>query len=233
MNGEQAPVAPTEQQLASEAPNIKNEDTTAQAPAAPATPTADIPADQIETFNKFISANGGFDKAFSKLKNDVSNPQPAKQPEVQRPVQAQEQPVQQAQQIPQGYITQEEFAVQQYFNSLAREDQYAPIADKINSGEVFTEMAKFGIKPAQNGMFNDGQVREFLGLLAKTVPAQAPAQPITNTPTVDYYEVGDKITNQEQALNVIRQNITLKAKGLAEHPRTKEAKEFLSNSFSK
>lgn len=204
-----------------------------EAPQAQAAPMANIPADQIEAFNKFVDANGGFDKAFAKLRTDVSTPAPA-QPE--QPAQPAREPVQQSAQqqapnIPSGYITPEEFTAQQYFASLASEPDYAPIADQVKSGAVLKEMAKFGIRPMQDGAINDKQVRDFLNLYAKTVPAQAPSAPVTNTPTVDYINVGEQISSRDDAMRILEQNRTLKP-GIAPHPQTEAAKEFLKGYFN-
>ena len=86
-NAPEAPAAP-----ASEAPTTNTNPAPAEpaAPAAPAAPTADIPADQIEAFNKFVNANGGFEKAFAKLRNDVSNPAPQQPAQPQQPEQPQQ-----------------------------------------------------------------------------------------------------------------------------------------------
>lgn len=212
-----------------------------QATQAPVTPTADIPADQIEAFNKFVNANGGFDKAFAKLKTDVSTPaQPQQQPaqqQAQAQAQAQEtEPQVQAQQYqpmrpPEGFITQEEWNAKNYFDGLSNEPAYAGIADKIRSGEVLGEMAKFGIKPMVNGFFNDRQIRDFLNLYSKTIPTQAPSAPVTNTPTVEYVNVGEQITSRDDAIAIINQNRTLKA-GVAPHPQTEAAKEYLKKYFN-
>lgn len=227
-----APAAP-----ASEATPTTNPAPAAQpteAPQAPATPTANIPADQIEAFNKFVDSNGGFEKAFAKLRTDVSTPapQPAQAPE-QPQAPAEQQPVepQPAQKIPVGYITQEELIAQQYFTSLAADPDYAPVADQIRSGEVLKEMAKFGIRPMQGGAINDKQVRDFLNLYAKTVPTPAPTAPVTNTPTVEYVNVGDQITSRDDAMRILEQNRTLKP-GVAPHPQTDAAKEFLKGYFN-
>ena len=205
-----------------------------QATAAPAAPTADIPADQIEAFNKFVNANGGFEKAFAKLKTDVSTPaqqQPAQTTQPEQP----QQPAPQAQPMnnepPVGYITPEEFRAQQYFQSLSTEPEYANISDKVRSGAVLGEMAKFGIKPMQNGMINDRQIRDFLNLYAKTVPTQAPSTPVTNTPTVDYVNVGEQVTSRDDAIAIINQNRSLKP-GTAPHPQTEAAKEYLKKYFN-
>lgn len=205
------------------------------APAAPATPIANIPADKIEEFNRFVAGNGGFEKAFAKLRSDVSTPAPA-QP-IQQPQPAYEAPQtiaqpapQPVQKIPSGYITQEEFAAQQYYESLSRDPAYAPISNQIRSGEIFKEMSKFGIKPMQNGAINDRQVRDFLNLYAKATPAPVPAAPVTNTPTVEYVNVGDKITSREDALAVLRQNMSLGNN--ASHPQTAAARDFLKQYFN-
>ena len=231
-----APAAP-----ASEATPTTNP-APAEAPAAPAPQgpealVADIPVDQIEAFNKFVNSNGGFQKAFAKLRNDVSTPAPAPAPQpVQQPAQQPvQQPVQPAapveQKVPLGYITREEYDAQRYFRDLSEEPEYAPIAEQVRNGAVLKEMAKFGIKPMKDGMFNDQQIRDFLGLYAKTVPTQAPTAPVTNTPTVDYVNVGEQITNRDDAMKILSQNRTLKP-GVAPHPQTEAAKEFLKGYFN-
>lgn len=247
MEGEQAPIAPAvEPQAAAPVASEATPTPTQTYSEAPAAPVANIPADQIEAFNKFVGANGGFEKAFAKLRNDVSNPAPERirvneHPEYQPRYQEQprnqydqyNQYQSQQQYMPEGYISQEEFQTQQYFNAIANEEAYAPIADQIRSGEVFKEMAKFGIRPSQNGMFNDGQVRSFLSLLAKTVPSQQTTTPLTTTPTVDYIATGEQIASRDEALAIINQNMSLRQRGIAEHPRTAEAKQFLRDSFKK
>ena len=211
--------------------------TTNTEPAVPApapTPVADIPADQIEAFNKFVAGQGGFNNAFPKWKQMVSTPQPAPVPQPQpvQPVAQPQQPIQ-PQQIPAGYITPEEYMAKEYFISLSREEQYAPIADQIANGSALKEMAEFGIRPMQNGMFNDGQIRKFLNLKAQTVPAKATSTPLTSTPTVDYVNVGEKITDINSAREVLMQNQGLAGKGVAEHPLTQQAKEFIKSYYSK
>lgn len=197
-----------------------------------AAPTANIPADKIEEFNRFIDANGGYDKAFSKLKTDVSSPapkpveQPVEQP-VQQPVQPQAQPRKIA-----GGISADEFLAMSYFDRLAADPKYATIADKIRGGEVLKEMADFGISPMVDGQINDGQVRKYLDLRAQTVPATPSGTPAaTPTPTVDYVEVGETITSVADAQAVLQQNMTLKATGQAEHPQAKQAMEFLQKQY--
>ena len=235
---EEAPVAPAEAP-ASEATPTTNQAPEAQPAPAPATPTADIPADQIEAFNKFVNANGGFEKAFAKLKTDVSTPAPAPAPEpakTEQPAQP-AQPVQKQEfKMPAGYRTFQEEQIQGHFERLASMPEYKPIADELISGKLVEEMAKFGIYPtvvAENGerVINSGRIRDFLDLYVKTVPAQAPTAPVTSTPTVDYVNVGEQVTNRDDAMRILEQNRKLKP-GIAPHPQTEAAKEFLKGYFN-
>lgn len=229
---------------ATEAPQETNTTSQDQPQQAQITPDAvasflGTNVETLEKFTKFTNANGSFDKAFAKLKTDVSTPaQPQQQPaQQQAQAQAQEtEPQVQAQQYqpmrpPEGFITQEEWNAKNYFDGLSNEPAYAGIADKIRSGEVLGEMAKFGIKPMVNGFFNDRQIRDFLNLYSKTIPTQAPSAPVTNTPTVEYVNVGEQITSRDDAIAIINQNRTLKA-GVAPHPQTEAAKEYLKKYFN-
>lgn len=198
-------------------------------------------ADNINELTKFMDANGKFDKAFKTFKERISNPAPEAPKAQEEPAAqvaqpqalVQEQPA--PQQVPTGYMSQKEFMAQQYYNSLANQAEYAPIADKIRSGEVLNEMRKFGIQPMdKDGNINDVQAREFLSLLAKTVPAKPAAAPeASQAPTVDYIPTNQgKIDNVQQAMQIISQSAQLKSKGLAEHPDVAAAKEFLKNAWN-
>ena len=207
-------------------------------PAAPAAPTANIPADQIEAFNRFIDANGGYDKAFSKLKTAVSTPapqpEPAAQPQYQQEPQQQYQQQYQPQQQQriEGGITANEFLAMQYFDHLSHDEKYAGIADQIRTGDVLKEMADFGINPLVNGQINDRQVRRYLDLKAQTVPAQPTGTPAaTATPTVDYVKVGETINSVADAQAVLQQSMQLRASGQAEHPQYQSALEFLQKQY--
>lgn len=173
---------------------------------------------------RFIDANGGFEKVFEKAKSAIANPQkPAEEPkpEEKQPEQKPEEaPQQQPAGVPKGYISPREFYVDQYFKSLAKDKKYAPIADKISSGDVLKEMAAFNIKATDdNGNINDGMVRKFLDLKAQTVPATAPTAGATSvTPTVTYTDVGESITDRETAMKVINES---------GHPKHDEAMKFL------
>lgn len=232
---ENTPVAPAAPEApVSEAPINSNPAPAAPA-AAPATPTpvANIPADKIEAFNKFIDANGGYDKAFAKLKSDVSSPAQQQPQQVQQPQTVPQRDVEVGNgpfSVPRGYVTPQEVAAEQYFMSLANKEEYAPIADEIRSGSVLKEMSKFGIRPVENGMFNDAKIRNFLSLYAKTKPAVPTTETITTTPTVDYVNVGEQVTSRDDALKILAQNRTLGG-GVAPHPQTEAAKEFLKGYF--
>lgn len=226
-----------------------NQPTTNEAPAqapeptqapAPATPTANIPADQVEAFNRFIEGNGGYEKAFAKLKSAVSAPaQPAQQPQPTQRPQPQPQPQQQqaqvppqfqSQQIPDGFMTGPEFLAKQYFQSLANEEPYKGIAEDITSGKVLTEMAEFGMEPVRNGMLNDKVIRKFLNMKAQaTAPAQPTSTPVSTAPTVDYVNVGDKINSIDDARKVLAQNQSLRG---TTHPMTQQAKDFIKSYYA-
>ena len=198
--------------------------------------TQGFTTEQLTEMKKFMDANGGYDKAFKTFKERISNPAPEvpKEPEVQ---QQQQQPIEQPVKpvVPTGYISQQELNAQNYYNNLAAQPEYAPIADQIHSGEVFNEMRKFGIRPMdENGNINDVQVREFLSLLAKTVPAK-PANDAGEAaaPTVDYVPTnGGKIDSFEQATRIITQSERLRSQNLAEHPDLAAAKEFIKNALT-
>lgn len=207
--------------------------------SAPAQPTQSpdlhgFTNDQLAEMSKFIESNGGYDKAWKTYKDRISNPV-QEQPKVAQPTQpAQPQMTVEEQmkalQTPAGYMSQQEFMAQQYYSSLANQEEYAPIADKIRSGEVFAEMRKFGIQPMdQNGNINDVQAREFLSLLAKTVPTKPANTPESAAaPTVDYIPTNDgKVESFQQASQIIAQSSDLKARGLAEHPQIQAAKDYV------
>lgn len=223
-----------------EATNTNTNPAPAEAPAeAPAQPNMHgFTEDQLAEMAKFMEANGGYDKSWKTYKDRISNPAPeTKAEQSAQPTQPQEpaQPQEQTSQVPRGYMTPQEWAIRQYYNDLASEDKYSPIADKIRSGEMFKEMGKFGIQPMdRNGNINDEQVREFFDLYAKTVPATPAVSPeASQAPTVDYVAVKDgKIESMDQAARIIAQSSTLTAKGLAAHPNLEAAEAFMKDALS-
>lgn len=240
MNDEGSTAAPAPTGTEAGQPTTTNE-APAQAPEpaqapAPATPSANIPADQIEAFNKFVESNGGYEKAFSKLKSAVSAPaQPAQQPQAQpqpQPQQSSQMPQQfQTQQIPDGFMTGSEYLAKRYFSDLANEEPYKDIAEDIKSGKALIEMTEFGMEPVRDGMLNDKVIRKFLDMKAKaTAPAQPTSTPVSNAPTVDYVNVGEKIDSIDAARKVLAQNQTLNG---TTHPMTQQAKDFIKEYYGK
>lgn len=237
---------PNDTPVAQEATNTNTNPAPAETPAEPAKAPdlQGFTSEQLSEMKKFMDANGGYDKAFKTFKERISNPAP-EAPKEQPEQQAAQQPAQpqtnvegkeKVLQTPAGYVSPKEFMAQQYYNALASQEQYAPIADKIRSGELFGEMAKFGIRPMdEQGNINDTQVREFFDLYAKTVPAAPAKTPESaQAPTVDYIPTNQgKIDNAQQAMQIIAQSASLKAKGLAEHPDNQAALDFLKNAWKK
>ena len=175
-------------------------------------------------FQKFVDANGKFDSAFSKMKTSISNPQPAPAPEAPKSEpqpQPQSQSAEPTYKAPEGSITAQEFMAKQYFQSLASEEKYAPIAKGIANGDYLKEMAAFGINATNpDGSINDQKVRMYLDLKAQTVPAKPTGtEPdASNAPTVNYVEVGESIDNIDQAYAVLMQ---------PNHPKREMAKEYI------
>lgn len=228
---EPTPDAAPAENAGTEAPTTNQEQAPApeQTPEQPAQPT--ISEEDMKAL-EFIKSNGGLDK----VKQTISARTTQKAPEatetpkpVENTTQASEAPqkpnTEQIQQIPAGYQTMQEFMVEQYYGTLANKPEYAPIADQIRSGEIFKEMAKFNIVPVtKDGMINQKQVNDFLTLYAKTVPAPAPANPMTSTPTVEYVNVGKEITSRADAMKVMSQ------KG---HPMHDAALKFMADQINK
>lgn len=195
-------------------------------------------SEQLADMKKFFDNNGGFDA----IKSKISNPQPAPAP---APVEQQNEPVAQqtqpqtqepAYKAPEGSITAQEFLAQQYFQALSKEEKYAGIADKIATGDVLKEMASFNIQPLnKDGSINDQMVRRYLDLKAQTVPAKATStEPSASAaPTVEYVEVGDSISNINQAYEVLAQDAKLRSQGLAGHPKISLAEAFIKEQLSK
>lgn len=192
-------------------------------------------------YQKFVENSGGFDKAFKTFKSRITEkPQapaqatPAPSPSEVSPTGVPQAPAQpQSQPLVEGGMTQNEFFIKQYFYDLANEKQYNGIADKIRSGEVIKEMKEFGIAPMVDGVFNDGQIRKYLNLVAKTVPATPTEAPVTSTPTVDYIQIaGDKIENYMDAMNVLAQSRTAEMQGAAPHPLKEQAQQFVKQTLT-
>ena len=198
---------------------------------------------QLAEMEKFYASNGGYEKAFGRVKSAISNPQqfesaPQTSPEPQQDAfgpQMQQQPTSQQYQPqtpqyrpPQGSITAEEFLAQQYFQGLSNDPKYAPISEQIATGDVLKEMAAFNIKPLnQDGSINDAMVRRYLDLKAQTVPAK-PTESTPDAsaaPTVTYTEVGDAgLKDIDQAYKILME---------PGNPNMKAAEDYIKNSYNK
>ena len=224
MENNEAPVTP---EVKSEAtPNTNPE------PATQAPDMHGFTSEQLADMQKFFQANGGYDK----VKSRISNPTPAPA-EVQKPVEP-ERPAEPAKPTyvpPVGSIRPDEFLAQQYFGSLAREEQYAPIAKEIETGAVLRDMAAFNIRPLnEDGSINDTMVRRFLDMKAQTVVAkQTSSTPdASNAPTVDYVPVEGDIKDMNQAMAVLQQDSLLRRAGKGGHPSAEAAEKFMRDQLN-
>lgn len=223
-----APAAPAEAPKAPE--SEANPTPTTNPEPAPAPNLHGFTEDQLAEMEKFYSANGGYEKAFGKVKSAISNPQkpteaPQTAPEVKNDNEPTSQPTPPAEpqyKAPEGSITAQEFLAQQYFQGLSRDPKYSGISEQIASGDVLKEMSAFNIQALnQDGSINDAMVRRFLDLKAQTVPAKPTgSEPDASAaPTVTYTEVGEGgIKDLDQAYKIIME---------PGNPKTKLAEEFI------
>lgn len=223
------PTAPVE---APEAPKSVADNSTNTNPAPAQVPDMHgFTSEQLADMKKFFDNNGGFDGVKAKISNPTKATEaPAQVAEPQRTEEptshTQAQPVE-APKTPKGAITRDEWLAKEYFKSLSTEEKYSSISNQIRSGEYLKEMAAFGIQPLnQDGSINDEKVRMYLDLKAQTVPAK-PTESEPNAsaaPTVTYTEVGDNITDINQAYQVLME---------PGHPASQKAEEFIKNYYSK
>lgn len=228
--------APAAAQAAESVATPNANENTVQAPAMP--DMHGFTSEELAEMRKFYDNNGGFEK----VKARISNPEPKSleqpaQAQAQAPAQAQ--PVAQPQQpmrTPDGMLSRNDLIMRGYYERLAGEEEFKPIAKEIIGGDVLKEMEMLGINPTDsNGFIDDKKIRAFLSIKAKTVPAsQANSMPEASpAPTVDYIQVGDTIENMAQARAVIMQDSQLRASGQAGHPSVAKAEEFLRNALNK
>lgn len=228
--------APAAAQAAESVATPNTNENTSQAPAMP--DMHGFTSEELAEMRKFYDNNGGFEK----VKARISNPEPkaSEQPvqaQTQTPIQ--QQPVAQPQQpmrTPDGMLSRNDLLMRGYYERLAGEEEFKPIAKEIIGGDVLKEMEMLGINPTDsNGFIDDRKIRAFLSIKAKTVPAtQANSMPEASpAPTVDYIQVGDTIENMAQARAVIMQDSQLRASGQAGHPSVAKAEEFLRNALNK
>lgn len=196
--------------------------------------------DQLAEMQKFVEANGGYDKAWARMKGNVSAPQkPVEQPT--EPVQAPEQPKQpetvpvEPQKPIEGTFGMEEFMTMNYFDRLATEEKYASIADEIRNGKVLEGLKQFNISPVSNGRINDADVRKYLDLYAQTKPATPTSTTPATSQPVDYVPVATegKVSNMDEATKIQLQDMQLRNSGQPGHPLAEAAKQFVKEYYSK
>ena len=228
--------APAAAQAAESVATPNTNENTAQAPAMP--DMHGFTSEELAEMRKFYDNNGGFEK----VKARISNPEPKsleQTAQAQTQASVQQQPVAQSQQpmrTPDGMLSRNDLLMRGYYERLAGEEEFKPIAKEITNGDVLKEMEMLGINPTDsNGFIDDKKIRAFLSIKAKTVPAsQANSMPEASpAPTVDYIQVGDTIENMTQARAVIMQDSQLRASGQAGHPSVAKAEEFLRNALNK
>ena len=180
-------------------------------------------SEQLADMKKFFDNNGGFDGVKAKISNPAKPAEPTAKPAEASAPQSQPQAQEEASKPIPGAVTQSDFFAKQYFKDLAGEEKYEAISKSVAGGEYLKTMDSLGIQwRNQDGSINDAKVRDFLDIMAQTVPAKpTAAEPDASAaPTVSYVNVGDKIENIDQAYQVIMQ---------PNHPKSKEAEEFIKN----
>ena len=209
--------------------SVATPNTNTESAKAPETNSVDLHGftqEDLAGMRTFIDNNGGWDKIKSRISNPerpVENLQTQPQKIEEPTSHTQTEPVYTP---PKGAITASEFLAQQYFKALAGEEKYAPISSGIENGDYLKEMAAFGINALnQDGSINDQKVRMYLDLKAQTVPAKpTEAEPNASAaPTVSYTEVGENITDINQAYKVLME---------PGNPNMAKAEEFIKNHFN-
>ena len=225
------------------APEVKTEAqpiNTNQQPAAPATEAPQGPnlhgftEEELGKMRTFFDSQGGFEKIKSRISNPQQQTQPEQPTQPTQSIQPEAPAVSKAAQPPKGYASLQELSVERYFRDLANDPKYQNISEQIQNGDVLKEMAAMGMNPIdENYNINVNQVNQFLTLKSASIPTKPASAPVSNIPTADYVEVGDTIANKEQALQVMRQSMEAKARGLAPHPALKKAEEYLKTNWGK
>lgn len=243
---EEAPAAPAAPEAAPAEPSTPTttapEAAPASAPEQPAQAPATTPTEgannyftneQLAEMQRMFENNGGYEKAWGKMKEAISRPQKAAEPAQPQPEapKAPEAPQNGSQKPAEGVYTTQELLMLSYFDRLSQDPKYANISKEIADGSILVKMQQMGLNPLTNDGVNDRQLRQYLDLYS----ASKPAQPTSATPTadtqVDYVKV-DKVTSMEEANKIELQNIQLRSQGKPEHPLTKEAKEFVKAYYS-
>ena len=228
---DETPAVPAEASQATE--SIADTSTNSNQAETPQAPDMHgFTSEELAKMRTFFDNSGGFEA----VKSKISNPQQAQEPaQTTEPVQPQPQP--QPQHVatpPKGYASLQELSVERYFKDLAADPKYANISEQIQNGDVLKEMAAMGMNPIDSDYnINVNQVNQFLALKSASVPTKPTSSEPNNIPTVDYVQVGENITDMNQALAVYQQSMEAQGKGLAPHPALAQAKEFLAKNWGK
>lgn len=188
-------------------------------------------SEQLGEMKKFFDNNGGFEKVKAKISNP--DPKPAEPEKPQQPAQVptnSPQPI-----LDPNLVDINTLALEDYFDRISQKPEYAGISNEIKNGDILKEMGAMGMTPIIDSKVNIKQLKLFLDMKAKGMPApQTSSEPEASpAPTVGYIPVGENIESKEQAYQVLQQNVQLKAMGQAEHPATAKAKEFLKGNWGK
>ena len=230
---DETPAAPAEAPQAPESVADTSINTNTQ--PAPAPDMHGFTSEELAKMRTFFDNSGGFEAVKSKISNPQSSvePQkPAEQPQAQPDLRPQE-PVKPAT-PPDGFASLQEITLQRYFEDLAARPEYANISKEIMNGDILKEMSSMGMTPIDDRYnVNIKQVNKFLALKSASVPTKPTSAEPNNTPTVDYVQVGENITDMNQALAVYQQSMEAQSKGLPAHPSLAQAKEFLTKNWGK
>lgn len=230
--------APTGESVANNPTNTNTNDAPAEGVSKTETTTPDggqvdlhgFTPEQLGEMKKFFDNNGGFDSVKSKISN------PEKQPEPAQPQQPAQVPTNNPQPNAEpGVVPINDLLLKDFFTRLSEKPEYAGIQKEIASGDVLKEAQSMGMNPLVDNGIKLESFMKFLDLKAKGAPApQTSSEPEASpAPTVGYIPVGENIESKEQALQVLQQNMQLKAMGQAEHPATEKAKKFLQENWKK
>lgn len=193
-----------------------NTNSNTETPAPQISPKAEIPADQVEAWNKFMENNGGFAEAFKKVKQAIANPQSVAPKPEQNQIQ-QSEPLndnttqtlqlmvqQQSVKPAEGYLSANDIAKLQYNKMLSEAYSELDKEGYITKGDFVKEAASMGIPVMdQAGNMNDAAIRKFLDLKKQTLPPAPTSSPVTTTPTVTYTKVEGDQMNREQAEKIM------------------------------
>lgn len=219
MDNDTTPAAPAPAPEADASVASTNTNSNTDAPAPQVSPKAEIPADQVEAWNRFMENNGGFEKAFQKVKDAIAKPQSAPtdsqvpaqptqpvgpQPTADQNIVTASPGIPQMEKPAEGYLSANDIAKLQYNKMLSEAYSELDTEGYITKGEFVKEATSMGIPVMdQAGNMNDAAIRKFLDLKKATIPPAPTSAPITATPTVTYTTVEGDITTQEQADKII------------------------------